>query len=112
MFAATNHQNMLDSAIWRRFDAVIDYELPDEMTRKQLFENYLVPIKRDKKINLTKAAKASQGLSPADIKMIAVEAMKTAIIDSRNSLTMDDLETAIEQFVCREKIKQDGLEDK
>jgi SpoVK/Ycf46/Vps4 family AAA+-type ATPase len=106
LFAATNHQNMLDSAIWRRFDAVIDYELPDEATRKQIFERYLRPLKRDKKIDLNKAAKASLGLSPADIKMIAVEAMKTAIIDARNIMAMNDLETAIEQFIHREKVKQ------
>ncbi|MDM8562924.1 AAA family ATPase [Candidatus Marithioploca araucensis] len=105
LFAATNHQNILDSAIWRRFDAVIDYELPDEATRKQLFERYLRSIKRDKKINFSQAAQDSQGLSPADIKMITVEAMKTTIIDARNTLTMDDLERAIEQFIRREKVK-------
>jgi SpoVK/Ycf46/Vps4 family AAA+-type ATPase len=111
LFAATKHQNILDSAIWRRFDAVIDYELPNEATRKQLFERYLRPIKRDKKINLSKAAQDSQGLSPADIKMITVEAMKTAIIEARNRLTMDDLENAIEQFIRREKVKQHELRD-
>jgi len=109
LFAATNHQNILDSAIWRRFDAVIYYELPDEATRQYLFERYLRPIKRDKKIDLSQAAKDSQGLSPADIKMITTEAMKTAIIDNRNTLTMDDLEQAIEQFIRREKVKQHGL---
>lgn len=111
LFAATNHQNMLDSAIWRRFDAVIGYELPDEATRKHLFERYLRPIKRDKKINIDKAAKISQGLSPADIKMISIEAMKSAIIDARNSLTMDDLGTEIKHFIRREKIKQHELGD-
>jgi hypothetical protein len=38
--------------------------------------------------------------------MIAIEAMKTAIIDSRDTLSMNDLETAIEEFITREKIKQ------
>ena len=105
LFAATNHQNMLDSAIWRRFDAVIKYELPDETARQQLFEHYLRPIKRDQKINLSKVAKASQGLSPADIEMIATEAIKTAIIDARNHLTETDLDAAIEQFIEREKVR-------
>jgi SpoVK/Ycf46/Vps4 family AAA+-type ATPase len=106
LFAATNHQNMLDSAIWRRFDAVIEYEIPDVAIRQQLFEHYLRPIKRDKKIDLSHAAKASQGLSPADIEMIAIEAMKTAIIDARSSLNAADLDASIEQFMQREKIKQ------
>jgi len=106
LFAATNHQNMLDSAIWRRFDAVIDYKLPDEATREQLFERYLRPLKRNKKINLNKAAQDSKGLSPSDIKMIAIEAMKSTIIDARNQLTMDDLDKSIGQFIHREKVKQ------
>lgn len=112
LIAATNHQNMLDSAIWRRFDAVVDYELPDETTRKLLFERYLRPIKRNKGINLDKATKDSEGLSPSDIQMIAVEAMKTAIIDSRNSLSASDLDSAIKQFVQREEVKQRELGDK
>lgn len=106
LFAATNHQNMLDSAIWRRFDAVIDYDLPNEIARQQLFEYYLRPLKRDKTLNLNKAAQDSNGLSPADIKMIAVESMKSAIIDQRDKLSSDDLICAIKQFIQREKIKQ------
>jgi len=109
LFAATNHQNILDSAIWRRFDAVIDYELPDEVTRQKLFKHYLKPLKRDKKLDLKQAAKQSESLSPADIKMIAIEALKSAIIDHRDTLRADDLESAIRQFVHREQVKQGGV---
>lgn len=109
LFAATNHQNILDSAIWRRFDAVIEYELPDEKMREQLFASYLRSIKHDKNINFQDAAKNSHGLSPADIKMIAVEAMKTAILDSRNTLTTNDVESSIQQFIHREQVKFKGL---
>lgn len=105
IFAATNHQNMLDSAIWRRFDAVIDYELPDESNRRLLYELYLRPLRKEKSIDINIAAAKSEKLSPSDIQMIAVEAMKTAIIDSRNCLSENDLETAIEQFIHREKVK-------
>ena len=112
LLAATNHQNMLDSAIWRRFDAVIGYELPDEATRKLLFEQYLRPIRKDKEINLNAAAKNSEGLSPADIQMIAVEAMKTAIIDARSILSANDLGSAIKQFLHREEVQQRPNGDK
>jgi SpoVK/Ycf46/Vps4 family AAA+-type ATPase len=106
LFAATNHQNILDSAIWRRFDAVIDYELPDEATRKTLFECYLKPLKREKNIDLNQTVIQSKGLSPADIKMIAIEALKSAIIDHRDTLRADDLASAIAQFSRREQVKQ------
>jgi SpoVK/Ycf46/Vps4 family AAA+-type ATPase len=109
LFAATNHQNILDTAIWRRFDAVIDYELPDEATQQQLFEHYLKPLKRDKNLDLKQAAKQSNGLSPADIKMIAIEALKSAIIDHRDQLDAKDLEAAIAQFIHREQVKQGSV---
>jgi len=109
LFAATNHQNILDTAIWRRFDAVIDYELPNETTRQQLFERYLKPLKRDKNLNLNQVAKQSKGLSPADIKMIAIEALKSAIIEHRDCLSAKDLTSAIEQFLHREQVKQGGV---
>jgi len=105
LFAATNHQNILDSAIWRRFDAVIDYDLPDQKMRQQLFEQYLKPLKRQKDIDLLQAVKYSQGLSPADIKMVAIEAMKLAIIDHRDTLSNEDLNFAIKEFMHREKVK-------
>ena len=106
IFAATNHQNMLDPAIWRRFDDVIYYELPDEKNRKQLFDIYMKPIKRESDIDLSKLANKTEELSSADIKIITEEAMKTAIISSRDSVTMKYIEITVDKFIRREKIKQ------
>lgn len=111
ILAATNHQNILDPAIWRRFDDVIYYELPDGKTREELFKLYLRPIKHDNDIDIIDAAKKTERLSPSDIKMIAEEAMKLSILDSRNSLSMPDLMMAINKFVKRERVKQNLMED-
>ncbi|MEA3414647.1 MAG: AAA family ATPase [Thermodesulfobacteriota bacterium] len=111
ILAATNHQYMLDPAIWRRFDDVIYYELPDTKTRQKLFERYLRPMKRDDDIDIINAAKKTEKLSPSDIKMIAEEAMKLTIIDSRNSLSMPDLMAAIDRFIKRENVKQNTVGD-
>ena len=108
ILAATNHQNILDPAIWRRFDDVVYYELPDGKTRKQLFDIYLKPIKRDSNIDLLEVVKKTDRLSHADIKMITEEAMKTSIINSSNSLSMRDIETAVDKFIRREKVKNNG----
>lgn len=110
ILAATNHQNMLDPAIWRRFDEVIYYELPDENTRQQLFDSYLKPIKRDADIDTTKAAGMTAGFSPADIKMVTEEAMKTAIINSKSHLGQNELIRAIEKFIRREKVRNNLME--
>ena len=111
LFAATNHQYLLDSAIWRRFDDVLFYDLPNEKTRKNLFERYLKPIKRDLNIDLEPIIKKSEQLSPADIKMIAIEAIKLAIIDCRNNLTEKDLHEALNRFIAREKLRKIRIKD-
>lgn len=112
IIAATNHQHILDPAIWRRFDDVIYYELPDEKSRCQLFEIYIKSIKRDKDIDLVKFSRITKGLSPADIKMITEEAMKFAIINSRSSISMNDIEIAVNKFIRREKVRNNELGDR
>lgn len=109
ILAATNHQNILDPAIWRRFDDVIYYDLPDEETRYQLFEIYLKPIKRDRDIDLIKISKKTKDLSPSDIKMITEEAMKLAIINSKDIISMDNIETAVSKFIRREKVRNNEM---
>jgi len=109
ILAATNHQNILDPAIWRRFDDVVYYNLPDEKSRCQLFEIYLKPIKRDKGIDLVKFSQITKGLSPADIKMITEEAMKFAIINSRSSISMNDIEIAVNKFISRENVRNNTV---
>lgn len=110
IFAATNHQYMLDPAIWRRFDDVVWYQLPDSKTRGLLLEQFLRPMRRADEINTQIIAEMTDFLSPADIKMISEEAMKLSIIDSRNKLAMADLENAAKKFIAREKVKNINAE--
>ena len=109
IIAATNHQGMLDPAIWRRFDDVIYYERPDKEIRKQLFEIYLKSMKKEKNLDFCKLAKLTSNLSPADIKMITVEAMKTVIINSKNTISMKEVESAVKKFIRREKVKNNKM---
>ncbi len=112
LIAATNHQNILDPAIWRRFDDVLYYDLPNISARKKLLEDYLRVIKRDLAIDMDEVAKQTEGLSPSDIKMLTQEAIKLAIINSRNSISKNDMETAISRFIDREKIRNNKKEEK
>ena len=105
LFAATNHQYLLDPAIWRRFDDVLFYVLPDLETRQRLFERYLKPLKREQNISLKSIIERSEGLSHADIQMIAIEAMKLSIINARNTLAEDDINRALDKFLSREKLR-------
>jgi SpoVK/Ycf46/Vps4 family AAA+-type ATPase len=104
IFGATNHQHLLDTAIWRRFDDVIYYELPNEDSRSKMFMKFLKPMKREKDINFKELAKRSENLSPADIKMIAESAMKLSIINNKPALTKEALLLSVNRFIKREKL--------
>ncbi|MBY9019414.1 MAG: ATP-binding protein [Candidatus Lokiarchaeota archaeon] len=45
IFGATNHQNQLDSAIWRRFTFHFSFEFPDYHLRKKIIESFLAKVK-------------------------------------------------------------------
>lgn len=64
--ALTNHENLLDPAVWRRFDARMEIGLPSAATRQQIVERYLrsFPITQ----GATKVlAWLSEGMSGSDI---------------------------------------------
>ena len=48
IFGATNHQNQLDSAIWRRFTFHFSFEFPEYPLRKKIIESFLAKVKNAK----------------------------------------------------------------
>ena len=76
IIAATNHQYLLDTAIWRRFDDILYFDMPDKIRKEQLFNKYLRVIKKSKDINIEKLVTLSNNFSPADIAQICEEARK------------------------------------
>lgn len=50
--AATNHEHLLDSAVWRRFDYKVYTPLPGENERFHLFKHFLLPIVDENQVDL------------------------------------------------------------
>ena len=81
ILAATNRKDLIDSAILRpgRFDFIMDFPLPDEKARCEIFKIHAgsKPLAPD--IDLEALAGATEGLSGADIEVICREAAMLAI---------------------------------
>lgn len=105
IFAATNHQQLLDPAIWRRFDDIIYYDLPNDKTRRELFDKYIKIIKRKDDINMEELVKKSKGLSASDIKMIVTEAIKISVINSKDEIDNNTINLSLNKFLKRNKIR-------
>jgi SpoVK/Ycf46/Vps4 family AAA+-type ATPase len=94
--AATNHVRLLDRALFRRFDDIIEFDLPDVERIRLVLRDRLSSIKT-LKIRWADASKAALGLSFADIARAAEDAMKDALVDEREMVTHADLMAAIRE---------------
>ncbi|PEX11648.1 DNA-binding protein [Priestia megaterium] len=87
LIAATNHHQLLDPAVWRRFSLKIFLDKPELESRIELI-NYNLPNFNDEKINIL--ANLFEGYSAAAIKKICVDARRDAIIQNKQ-VDMNDI---------------------
>ena len=92
--AATNHVGILDRALFRRFDDVIEYDLPDRARIVETLKTKLGAFKAQK-IQWPKIAAVAQGLNFADITRACEDAIKDAIIHERTFVTHTEIAHAI-----------------
>lgn len=90
LVAATNHEQALDPALWRRFDEIIRFEAPDELARCAMLRKFLGGM-RHSEPDLRVLAADTEGLTGSDLERVAVEAAKQSILARRDSVTLDDL---------------------
>lgn len=95
IMGATNHPALLDRALFRRFDAVLEYELPNPEIASCVMRARLALLNTSA-IDWKTAGKAADGLSHADITMACEQAAKTAIINHSTAISHDELALALE----------------
>ncbi|AEY01639.1 ATPase central domain-containing protein [Oceanimonas sp. GK1] len=91
---ATNHIEILDNALFRRFDDVIRYELPDDEEIITLFKNRLQPYVA-KGFQWKKLAQVAAELSSAEITRAAEEAIKEMLIHNLDRISFASVKEAI-----------------
>lgn len=94
IIAATNHPELLDPALFRRFDDVIRYELPNDMIATRILKMRLASFDI-REIDWNSTMKAASGMSQSDLVRAADEAAKRAVLAERTLITQDDLGAAI-----------------
>lgn len=88
--AATNHPELLDRALLRRFDDVIEFELPSAEQVRAVIKANLKPLKYPR-LAWSTIEKAARGLSQAEIARATDEAVKAAILDQRDQIATPDI---------------------
>lgn len=80
LVAATNHPQLLDKAMFRRFDAVVEYPLPSVTLSVKVIKNRLANLKLGR-IAWAEIGEAAKGLSHAELTLAAERAAKNALLD-------------------------------
>ncbi|MEG0735693.1 ATP-dependent zinc metalloprotease FtsH [Amedibacillus sp. YH-ame10] len=101
IIAATNRPDVLDPALLRsgRFDRQITVSLPDKRGRFEILKVHARNKKLEKGVNLEGLAKRTPGFSGADLENVLNEGAILAVRDKRKSVTMEDLDEAIDRVM-------------
>jgi SpoVK/Ycf46/Vps4 family AAA+-type ATPase len=94
--AATNNPKLLDQALFRRFDDVLYYSLPDESERRQLIKS-IMGLFLSNRFAWTKVLSTSDGLSQAEIGSACRDAIKEAVLHDQSKVTATELVDALNQ---------------
>lgn len=97
IIAATNHEQILDGAVWRRFDDVIEFPLPAPEFLPKILLLKLRGVRRQFEIDSPEVIELFKGLSPADIERVIRRATKRMILRKQEFLGTNDILRAKER---------------
>jgi Cdc6-like AAA superfamily ATPase len=93
LIAATNHEELLDRAIWRRFNHIISIQLPQKQELHDLLRIYLKSVQTDFLDNQKKSEAIITllgNISPADLMSICNKAKTNFIIKKDSYLSFEE----------------------
>jgi SpoVK/Ycf46/Vps4 family AAA+-type ATPase len=94
--AATNHPEMLDRALFRRFDDVIEYTLPDAALAQQILARKLAMFETPD-LDWPRILEEAEGLSHAELVRGSEEAAKRAVLAGSTRIASDALCMALHE---------------
>lgn len=92
--AATNHPGILDPALFRRFDDILQYDLPDRSETVRLLKARLTGFVA-RSTEWQSLADLAVGLSYAEIARATNEALKDALIHDRARVEIEDIRSML-----------------
>ena len=97
--AATNHAEILDPALYRRFDDVLHYTLPDKSQIEKMLRTRLAGT-AVKRIRWGALADLAAGLNYAEIARAADDVLKDALIRQHSRVREADIKTMLNERKC------------
>lgn len=98
LIAASNHEESLDPAIWRRFNSILYLDKPNQVLRTKYISNLLTYYNFDMRdSDLEKASQYCKDFSYSQIKEILIKVIKKELLENKNKIDLDDfIESIVE----------------
>jgi SpoVK/Ycf46/Vps4 family AAA+-type ATPase len=106
--AATNFEQVLDPAIWRRFDEVLRFELPTRELLEDVVALRLRPLRSNKE-QVVDLLDALVDATFADAERVCLDVRKRCALDGSSSLRQSDIDAAIERFRYRRAVQKKAV---
>lgn len=94
--AATNHAKLLDRALFRRFDAALEYALPSKEIAIEVMQARLALLDTED-IDWPGAVAAGESISHAELTHACEQAAKNAILEQTDKVRNDELVAALKE---------------
>ncbi len=90
LLAATNHDQLLDPAVWRRFSFRVPMPMPDESVRALLWRQFLGTYAADD-LNIKGLVARSDEVTGAVIEQICLDAKRSAVLAGQTRVDEDEV---------------------
>ncbi len=97
IIAATNHEQMLDSAIWRRFEEVLLFDPPTEDELLHLLQIKLRGVRRDFEVTDDKVISLFTKMTHAEVERILRRSIKEMVLKGQEFLQIRLINKAIQR---------------
>jgi SpoVK/Ycf46/Vps4 family AAA+-type ATPase len=101
LVAATNHVELLDRAVFRRFDVIVPFDKPSREQLVSLLQLRLGTVGFSEQ-QAERLAASAQGWSFADVARECDDAVRTMALEDREEISERDVVTALENLKRRE----------
>ncbi len=95
VIAATNFEQALDPALWRRFDEIVRFDRPTRYQIDQLLAKKLGPFATTRTNDAV--SKRLVGMSHADVERICLDAIRRAILDGKRKVSSQQIEQSVQK---------------
>lgn len=110
VIAATNFEQSLDPALWRRFDEVLRFEKPD-LTQVERLVRMRCASWLPKNAAIESVIGSLEGSSHADVERVCLDAVKRAVLEGKRVLLAEHWEWAIDRHRQRDQIVESQRTD-